>query len=781
MVTLRGLRARAGQSALLFATGLLVVAGCVAAVTYQGRADGTAEAAAGVVVLGVVALASEATTSIRVRRHEMTLAALRGRHGLRLLRAAAAEPVLILLAAGVAGTTVGALIPRRSAVGSGETSNVLGVPTAGLLTAVIVIVVCVITVTMVSWRGVNEPLPARLADPRRSATTSPIVWFLQLLVLVGAAVALYRARSLGVRHANWVSFVSPALLGLAAGQLGIWLLTVLSRLGLRGQSLIGGLGWYLTLRRFSRSTSSLSAVRLVVSAVVVAGIAATAWLRAGSWLTDTAHINAGGPITFAVPAGGLQAYAASHQVDPHGRWLMAMSAAPNASGGSYRDVFVDSARWKRVVGAFYAETPVAEVAAHIQALAKGRPVSWTSGQQASLTLAASSLTSLPSPQWLRHKRSTRAGYGFLPLRFSIQYVNSAGVSLVAQLPKSHLRTGHSGLVTVSTQLPGCFSACAVQQVQVQGLTSDGSLDVKKLKFGDLRLIPNVPSGQEIVSSKRMRASTTTTGVRLHLANPYTARTFLAWKPPAPSPALATDGINLRHRRGRPVVNGLDGQRQLIRTAGQVSALPLLGREGVLLDLGTALRGAGAQITQSTTVVVARPDTPPGVLKRLQGSDAVGRRLTLDSALSKLQARGAADVSGLYLLLAEVGLLIAALSVISAIAEQRGQRRREAASLRVAGVHSAAIDAGYRGEVVTLAALVAVVAAAATELGCRALLGVLPLVQPRQFDVSLDATPIPALTAGLALCAGLFVALVTYLALRLVSRTSPPSTLRTDAS
>ena len=92
MVTVRAVRARFGQSLALFTTGVLAVAGCVAAVGYSRTTEVSPGSAGALLLLGVVALATQGVASVHARRYEIALSQLRGRHGLRLLRAAVAEP-----------------------------------------------------------------------------------------------------------------------------------------------------------------------------------------------------------------------------------------------------------------------------------------------------------------------------------------------------------------------------------------------------------------------------------------------------------------------------------------------------------------------------------------------------------------------------------------------------------------------------------------------------------------------------------------------------------------
>jgi putative ABC transport system permease protein len=791
MVTMRAVRARLGQSLALFAMGVAVVAGCVVAVGYSRVTSGTVGAAGPLLLLGVVALAGVGAASARARRFEIALAQLRGRYGVRLLRAAVTEPVLILVVATLAGTAVGWLVTRTAVHAWADETATFEMTSTEWSTVAAVLVVSILVVIAVSWRTTYQPLPDKLSGVARPVPASAVGTFLSLLVLLGAAVSVYQARSHGVRHADWVSFLSPALLGLAAGQIGVWLLALLARAATGVTSLNRSIGWFVTLRRLTRVADTANVVRIVVAAVAVAGVAGSAWVGADSWRDSTARMRAGGAITYVVPNGGLQAYAASHQADPHGRWLMAMSAAPALSSGSYRDVFVDTPRWGRVVGSFFAGTPLASVSAQVAHVPAERAAT-ARGNAISVTFTAASVQqNVPSARAVRRiqRHQQSVGYPFVPLAFRISYVDSSGdlqtqfVPRHADIRPSPVRPGVVGysvpIHVAGRSGPPCALACTVSTVEVQGRTSPGAVRVTGMSFGDLQLLPLLGDGVLHGSYSAGRAQRTPGGLDLTLRDPYSTHR-LPWRShEGPSSALVTPDVKLERSGGKPIVYGLDGEPRAVDVSGEVPALPLLGRNGVLLDLGGALQRAGSQIPGSRALVAARADTPEAVLATLKATGAVSRQHLVGETLATIRRSGTAQGTLLYTLIAAFGLLIAALSVVAAVAEQRTERRREAAALRVVGVTSDTVTAGYRGEAGVLGVAVLVVGGIAVWVGCRALLGVLPLVDPGQFGLPFEVAPRLGLIAVVAGAAALLVALGVFVGFRLVGRSSPPSLLREE--
>jgi hypothetical protein len=793
MGRLRAVRVRAGQSLALFATGVAVVAGCVVAVGYSQATSGTGGAAAPLLLIGVVALAAQGAASVRARRFEIALAQLRGCYGIRLLRTAVTEPTLILFAGAVVGTVAGWLVTRFAVRRWVDRTATFQMTTTEWGTVVVVLAISIAVVIAVSWRTTYQPLPDKLSGVERPAAATVTATFLGLLVLTGAAVSVYQARALGVRHADWVSFLSPALLGLAAGQAGVWLVSLLARGALGVASLNRGLGGFVTLRRLTRSADTVGLVRIVVAAVAVAGVAGSAWVGADAWREETARMRVGGPVSYLVPDGALQAYAASHTADPDGRWLMGMSAKPDPSGGSYRDIFIDSPRWDRVVGQFFSGTPLAQLGGRVSGLQAAGPPVITSGRTFTVTFTApSARRSLLSPGEVRRKQLNGpfGTNGFLAIGFRVTYVDSAGNTQALQVPAhaasrpTPVRPGVVGysrhINMLSSRAPACAKACTVMAVDVQGRTHQAPLRLTSMSFAGQQLIPVRPDGMSLRPDKAVAATPTGSGLDLVLRDPYSGHSLLRWRRGAVPPALATPGLRLERSNGRTIAYGVDGEARPVRVTGEVPALPVLGRSGLLLDLGTALRGAGGRIPETHTVVVARQDTPPSVLARLQATGLVGRVQTVERTLAVLRRTGTAQGTLLYSLVAAFGVLTSAVSVLSAVAEQRRERRREAAVLRLLGVPRRTVAASYRGEAQALGIAVLVVAGLAVWLGCRALLGVLPLVDPGQFGLPFDATPRLSIVLAYAGGAAMLVALMVFLGLRQVGRSSPASLLREDA-
>jgi putative ABC transport system permease protein len=785
LLTLRAVGARAGSSLALFAVWASTVLGSVLVAGLSSAAHLPAGSAGGLVLLGVVALAAHGAVSARSRTPETALAQLRGLHGARLLWTAVREPVTVVVVASVAGTALAAAggpVLARRWTGTGSAFQ-LGAEE--WVTAAVLLVVGLVVIVAVSWRTTYQPLHDKLEGRSGPRPTTAAGAFLTLLVVFGAAVSTYQARQLGSSRADWVSFLTPALIGLTAGQVACWLLTAACRAAQGSARLDRRLASFLTVRRLSRRAGAVAAVRVVVAGVVVAGVAAAAWVGTRAWSESTARIDTGGPIAFEVPSGALQAYVASHRADPEGRWLMAEAgAAADPTDDSARDLFADTARWGRVVGDFFAGTAVDDVTGSVDDVGSGLPAA-TAAKAFTVRFSGSSARrALLSPQQARRIRRGVAGYDFVPLQFLIDYVDDRGQAENVSVPPGHgawhapVQLGR-GTVGYTVPVPGCSRACAVRDVLIQGRTS-GDLRVLSMEFGTMRLLQPDGRGMTAVASHQVTSSARRGGgLSFTIADAYFPHPLLAWKPQEAA-AIATTGLRLPIVKGQPQADGLDGDPRPVRVIGRTRALPLLGREGVLLDLSNALRGAGGQIPGTSTVVVARSDTPPAVLRTLRATGVVGAKRTWGAALERIDRDNAALGVRLYLLVAAFGLLVCAISVVASVTGQRRERTLEAAALRSVGVDAANLARSYRAEAVWLAAAVGCVGLVGAWVGCRALLAVLPLVDSGRFGLGFDSTPRVDVLAAVAIAAGGFVAVVVVLALRLVAASSPPDRLREEA-
>ena len=600
-----------------------------------------------------MALAEQTSRTATARRKDIALARLRGLTGARLVGFAAA-PLLAVTLAGIAlGSALGVWLAGRIADDWGV-AYVLGA--REVVVAVALLVGAWATVCLVALAQLRTPLVEALAVHRRRRPSSWLTTFLEILVVLAGVLAVYEAQR--ADH-GWVPVVAPALVALAVGQVVMWLLALTPRVGHR-------LGTTLTSRRLRRDPEPGSAVRLVVAAGLLLAVTLTGTTVAAAWRGDAAHLKAGGPTTVPFEAGAMRAYAASHDADPAGRWLMAAVAVDDLDARDRR-VFVDADRWPAVVGDFLGGTSAAGATARMAALAD---------QPDSVLLRGRTIEAQVS------------GLGKGRARLRVAYLGDPGYPL-------HLRVPLTGDGSITHALPGCRIGCSL--LSVSGL-GRASFDLTSLRVGPTEVVD---------------------GVRHHDAG--ASPLVVVSRRGDAQEAVETPGLGLRS-----AVQTIDGRRAPVDVVGQVDSVPFLGRAGSLLDLSRALRGAVGSVAVAQPVVVARSGTPRSVLARLT-ADGGGTPRSYDAVARGFAATSQARADRLALLVA-VGIGVVALTHLLAwLAGQVGRRRTEVAGLRSAGLAPRVVRRAYLGEAAVLAGVVLVGSGIAAVAATRALLTPVDLV------------------------------------------------------
>jgi hypothetical protein len=247
----------------------------------------------------------------------------------------------------------------------------------------------------------------------------------------------------------------------------------------------------------------------------------------------------------------------------------------------------------------------------------------------------------------------------------------------------------------------------------------------------------------------------------------------------PAPAVSTPGASYVLSTGPPAIPSIDGSDQPIRVVARVPVLPFVGTSGSVLDLRSTLRGARSSVPTTDAVVVARADTPAPVLSALRSYHGVGNPTTFSAAVERLAQTPRAQGTRLYVLVAVFAAIIAVLALAAGVAQQRVERRVEAASLRSAGVRARQINDAYRTEVLVLGSATLIGTAIACWASCKALLGSLPLVSGWAFAPPLDASPRTLWVLVCSVGAAVSVVGIGYLAFRRIGRASAPRLLRED--
>jgi hypothetical protein len=661
-VLLRNIRAHLVASCATLVLAFAVSAGAVA-VDGASRSGHTPAAVAAMLALyGAVALAEQTARSTVDRIHDVALARLRGMTGMRLVAFAAAPLLTVSLVGVVLGTGAGLLLAKQITDGW-HTSYTVGA--REILVGVGLLLGAWATVALVAASVIRRPLGDALSIHPRRRTASWLTTFLEILVVAAAVLAVYQAHQGG--H-GWVPVIAPALVALAAGQVVAWLLLLVPRFGRR-------LGPALTSRRLRRDPDPASVVRILVAATVLLAVTLTGGRAAADWRNDASRLRSGGPLVVSFSDGAFRAYAAAHDADPRGRWLMA-AVSVDDQRPTERRVFVDAARWPAVVGDFMGGTSVSGATARMSGLAaQADPVLM---RGASLRVLVSGFD------------ATGGATGVVAAR----YVGDGGFPLTT-------RVKVTGDGAATTQLRQCRVACFLLSLTVDGTTS---FDLHRVVVGTQDLLPHPVS---YAGDGALRVLSFEDD-----AHPPAGQAMQA---------LTTPDVTLH-----TTVPGVDGARPDVRVVGRVDGLPFLGRSGSMLDLPRVLRGAVGTVAAAHSVVVARVDTPPAVLAKLR-ADGGGAPTRYASVVAAFDATPEARADRIALLVATGVALVALTHLVAWLASQMGRRRVEVAGLRAAGLLPVVVRRAYVVEAVTLAGIVLVAAVVAAAATTTTLLGPMRLV------------------------------------------------------
>lgn len=714
--TLRGAWSRRGTLLPLLLLTVVVVAGAVTVIGFAERAGTSPRLGVPLLLLGAVAVPATGRELAKARRSEIAIARLRGLQGAELYTLLAVEPLLVLLLGGVCGLLLGGVGAWLAGVVWVDAPAALP-GAAAVLAGLAIAAVGLVAVLLGMAAGLREPVSQQvsIAARPRSATTGAL--FGDVLILVGAVVAVYRSSVVSSTHPDWVVLAGPALVGLAVGQLVVWLLRVVARLAL-GRTSRGGLPGFLAVRRMVRVADAATPVRVLVAATVVAALAFTGAAQVDDWTDDTARLRAGAPLQVELDGDARAALRLTRDLDPAGDWLMAAVLVPGQGSVPARRAFLDSERYRAVVGDFFDGTGAAGVAGRVGRLSGANPTIAT-GDTLRVTVRG------VSP-----RRSGR----ILPV-VSVVYRDRAGASRSVLVP---LRIGRDGAAdTGSARLGGCAGGCSITDLTLGRSPGDSGLPwlLTDLDFGGV---------DALAGGWRSRPTRFPGGLPVEITPvdegllvPATDRPLeaVAAGGAARLSVLATNTATWGGER--PLIDSPGGDERRADVVGRFPALPLVEADGLLADLPLAAAGAPPTVPAAEVMVLARGDTPDGLLADL--TEAAGhtpRTLARVDAATATEA-GAAQAR-VYSLMAGFCLVAALFVFAAAVARQRAAWLREVAALRVIGVPIDQLRGSGIVEVLWLTAAAVLATVVGAVAAVRLLLAHLSLVTVPEHAVPLRA-------------------------------------------
>ena len=715
----------------------------VTAATVLADAGGRPALLVPLVVLAAGVLPGAGLALGGARRQEAALLRLHGRRGVRWVTALVTEPMLTAVLGGAAGAAV------PLALGAEIASPAL-VAAVWLLASA-----TVVTAMVVALRGPLTEL-LRPAGAERARRASALAALVPVVVAVAAVVALLRRSS--TAPDAW-AFTAPVVVGLAAGLLATAVVRlVASRLARRP-----GLGPSLAGHRLALPRAATGLPVLVGSAVLL-GCAANTALAVHDWARDTSLVTSATPlvVSYDGPADGL--LEATREADPDGRWLMAAIRVLEDDRPISRRVYLDTARYERVVGDRLAGTAASGGSAQVSdlgaAAAETDPEPATTGRRMTVRLAL-------------------AGSRPRPLRLDVLTVSPSGSGRQTVFARPTPGTP----TTVSADLVRCETGCRVTGMEVaigfpcnddtwaQPRCQRPALTLTELDLGGLDLLARPwvlaepddrPPGEVAATPGRLRVRPSSAGTS------YLATDRSPWA----TPVLATTTVVWPDAPEAPTTGGMARPARVLATA---DALPVVGAAGTVLDLPTSVVPGTGAVARAEPLVLARADTPESVLAQV-GTPRRG------SELSRQVVEAADDgVARRFALLAAGGALLGLLAVVLPAARLRRERTHERAVLRLVGVRRSDQRAAGRLQVVVMALAAGLASVAATLLVVSTLSDALPVLAAGPGQLPLDTGPrVLALVLAGTVATGL-AGLTTWWTGHVPDRASLPARLREEVT
>lgn len=781
--TLRGARSRRATLLPLLLLTVVVTAGCGTVLGFADAAGTSAALVVPLLVLGAFAVPATGRELAAARRGEVALARLRGLEGRALVRLLALEPLLVLVAGAVLGWVLGvAGAAWATTAWAGDASYDL-LDATPALAALAVVVVGLVGVVARMTGALRRPLAEQVTPAARPRSSGVVSVFVDVLVVVAAVVAAYRASRLDTpgtdggapADPDWLVLAGPALLGLAVGLVAVLLVRVGARLvSARTGTSLGG---YLAARRLVREADAADALRVLVAAAVVAAVAVTGAREVDDWADQTARLRAGAPTAVVHP--DLDAPAVlriSRDADPQGRFLMAAVVVEGGGSVPARRVFLDTERYDAVAGDLLAGTAAAGVADHVADL-RGAEDEPGAGVVTGGTLQATVRAAAPRP-------------GGEPLRplVTLELRNARGEVVTA--PAVAVAAPDGSPSTAELPVTGCATGCLVTRVvldrvprtsrapylltgltvrtadgtgtTITNLLDDGWEPERRDRYGRPGGALPVDAGLLARTAETPQAAVRTT------AAPTT-------------PVLATDSATWPD--GPPLLDSVGGDERPAEVVERLPALPLVGADGVLADLPRAVVGSPPTVPAAVSMVLVGPDAPAGVVAALREADPSGTaevRTLADVRDAVVEESGAAQAR-VYALVAGFALLVAVLVLVTAVARQRAGWLRDVAALRVVGLTADRLRGAAVAEVAWLAVAAAVGTGVGALLAVRLLLRHLSLVAVPEHAVALETGLAAVPLVGAAVVAAALVAVVAGRGRSAAPERSRPAILREEAA
>jgi hypothetical protein len=633
-------------------------------------------AAVELVVLALWVLGSMLVRTADARRSEIRVARLRGFPATTMLWATAAEPAILCLlglVVGLAAAWITVIVARNRLLDHAATVSPDMWVLAALGASIVAIIAALGLGTVRLLRG--STLGESSGAARPAVTRLSLVGDVVLLVLSGVAlVALGTSGALSGRS-NPIASAAPGLIALGAAVLAVQLVLFACRLGVSASAFSRRVAPFLALRQVVRRPAVLRQARVLIIALGLACFATAAWAVARSNRAHVATFNIGTSTVVSVTPQTAGLEQAVDRVDPRGRFAMAATTVLTTSSEL---LAVDARRLPDVT--FWPPTISRSSIGAISRALRPRtepevmipdaPLQVKAATSAT-GIAPGSLGELELDAWVFNPQTgtTIIGLGTLrpggrSYRGSLGIACPGGCRLVGvgvlplpNRPAPSAGTIHLRLTDFLTQSPSGRWTSLGADLGPRGWRSTvGGVQVRSAAPGSLVVV--IPA----------TAAVTAAGAS---APPMAVVADVPDTLPAAVTAEAESLNGASPSHGTVPAQGLDGSTLEVRPVATVSALPRLGGDAVMVDLGLLgrLQSAPTIISASDQVWLG-PAAPANAIARLQAAGLRVDDVQRASALLKQSQRSGAALADDFLLVATIAaLLVAAASTLGSSARR----------------------------------------------------------------------------------------------------------------
>jgi putative ABC transport system permease protein len=629
----------------------------------------------------------------RDRRADIALLKLRGAGTARQLRLTAGQSALPMLGGLLLGGALGFGVARALA-GAVRPETQAATLRLSVATALLAMVGGLIAILLAEWTTLRTPVADLLrgVPPRRRGWRTDLV---DLLVVAVAVSAAYQAKTQGTGENAGLAPLARFFVALAVALL-LARVVGLAMAGLGSSALRSGrLRFALGALQVTRRPGMDRVFALLMVAVAGIVTALTDWSGASAARTTRASQEVGAATVLTVQADNRwQMMAAVRAADPTGTKAMAAVYRGQSGTNSPPVLAVDSTRLASV--ATWLDGYGADAATLAGQLRSQAPKS--------LLLHGSSVSvraSADAPDTWLVVRAIQLDTGALQ-QVALGPLTSTPTDLTGELACSGgtgCRLLSLGLAGKPSAAPGGFLPIPHEvTATITGITQHGP----DATVADASALGDVQRWRAGFARKTIVVGASDGALRLVDSEPQTADARVyPIDAPAPLPVVTAGSTARLFTFGDAALSPLGGDTMPIRIAGNTKALPVVGGEGLLVDLTVASQLDSALVGVETQQVWLAPDAPGDIVDKLRAAGlTVTRSTSITGVESRLDDQGPTAALRFALFAALLGLALAATTVAVAAAGETGPRAAELAALRAQGVPARSARAvsygGYLG-------------------------------------------------------------------------------------